>query len=171
MSPAVRIVPTAPRYLQSFRATLDAVARERRFLILVKAPSLERVEQFVTDNLERGGVQFFALGDGEQVVGWCNVNRHHTEGYRHSGDLGIGLLPDYRGRGIGARLALTAISAARVNGIERIELEVWASNQHAIALYRQLGFVEERLKRRARLLGGRSHDIVEMALLDAAKVR
>ena len=171
MSGDVRIVPSDPRYLESFRATLDTVARERRFLILIEAPSLDRVHRFVADNLERGGVQCFALDDGEQVVGWCDINRHHTEGYRHSGALGIGLLPDFRGRGLGARLALTAINAARINGIERIELEVWASNQNAIALYRQLGFVEEGVRRRARLLDGRYDDSVEMALLDAPTIR
>ena len=165
MSFDVRIVPSEARYLQSFCATLDTVARERRYLIIVEGPSLERLQKFVTDNLQRGGVQFFALDGRNQVVGWCDVNRHQVEGYRHAGALGIGLLPAYRGRGVGARLALAAIAAARLNGIERIELEVWASNVDAIALYRQLGFVEEGVRRRARLLDGQYDDMVEMALL------
>jgi ribosomal protein S18 acetylase RimI-like enzyme len=167
MSFDVRIVPSEARYLQSFCATLDTVARERRYLIIVEGPSLERLQKFVTDNLQRGGVQFFALDGRNQVVGWCDVNRHQVEGYRHAGALGIGLLPAYRGRGVGARLALAAIAAARLNGIERIELEVWASNVDAIALYRQLGFVEEGVRRRARLLDGQYDDMVEMALLGA----
>ena len=127
---------------------------------------LERIQQFVGGILERGGVQFFALDGGDQVVGWCDINRHHTEGYRHSGVLGMGLLPEYRGRGIGARLAVASINAARMNGIERIQLTVFASNQNAIALYRKLGFVEEGVRRRARLLDGRYDDNMEMALLD-----
>lgn len=94
-----------------------------------------------------------------------------TGRYRHGGALGIGLLPAYRGRGHGARLALTAVDAARLNGIERIEIEVWASNVNAIALYHQLGFVEEGVRRRARLLDGQYDDTIEMALLDAPLVR
>jgi RimJ/RimL family protein N-acetyltransferase len=167
----LRIVPSDPHYLESFRSTLDAVARERRFLVLLEAPSPERIQQFVGGILERGGVQFFAMDRSDQVVGWCDINRPHTEGYRHSAALGMGLLPGYRGRGIGARLALAAIAAARTNGIERIQLEVWASNQDAIALYRQLGFVEEGVRRRARFLDGRYDDSVCMALLDAPLVR
>jgi RimJ/RimL family protein N-acetyltransferase len=42
---------------------------------------------------------------------------------------------------------------------------VWASNANAIALYRKLGFVEEGVRRRARLLDDRYEDSVEMALL------
>lgn len=167
----VRIVASQPGYLASFRSTLDAVARERRFLIFLEAPPLDGIQQFVASNLQRGGVQYFALDDREQVVGWCDINRHQREGYRHSGALGIGLLPAYRGDGLGARLALTALVAARRNGIERIELEVWASNTNAIALYHQLGFVDEGVRRRARLLDGQYDDTVEMALLDAPLVR
>ena len=167
----VRIVASEPRYLESFREALDSVARERRFLVLVEAPPLERIQQFVAGNLQRGGVQFLAVTDADQVIGWCDINRHQTEGYRHAGALGIGLLPAYRGYGIGARLALTAIHAARANGIERIELEVWASNTNAVALYRQLGFVEEGVRRKARFLDGRYDDMVEMALLGDAIAR
>jgi RimJ/RimL family protein N-acetyltransferase len=165
MSSDVRIVSTDPRYLQSFRATLDTVARERRFLILLEAPPLEGVQQFVAGLLQRGGTQYFAVDESEQVVGWCDINRHHREGYRHSGALGIGLLAAYRGRGIGARLAIAAIRAARLIGIERIELTVWASNIRAIALYRKLGFEQEGVRRRARLIDGQYEDTVEMALL------
>jgi RimJ/RimL family protein N-acetyltransferase len=78
-------------------------------------------------------------------------------------------MPDYRGRGIGAQLAFAAIHAARENEIERIELEVWASNTNAIALYHRLGFVEEGVQRRARLLDGRYDDSVLMALLGAPR--
>jgi RimJ/RimL family protein N-acetyltransferase len=58
-----------------------------------------------------------------------------------------------------------------MNGIERIQLTVFASNQNAIALYRQLGFVEEGVRRRAWFLDGRYDDSVEMALLDPPIVR
>jgi ribosomal protein S18 acetylase RimI-like enzyme len=67
--------------------------------------------------------------------------------------------------GLGRQLAVHAIRAARQKGIERIELEVFASNTAAIALYRALGFVTEGTKRRARKLDGEYDDNVVMALL------
>ena len=50
-------------------------------------------------------------------------------------------------------------------GLTRIELEVYESNQPAIALYERYGFAHEGRKRRGRILDGRSEDIVCMALL------
>jgi RimJ/RimL family protein N-acetyltransferase len=167
----VRVVPTEDRYLESFRATLDAVAKERRYLLTLQAPPLSALQKIVSDTVAGGGVQLFAVDAPERVVGWCGIGRHQREGCRHVGNLGMGLLPDYRGQGIGARLALEAIAAARKNGIERIELEVLASNTNAIALYRKLGFVEEGVRRRARLLDGRYDDAMMMALLDAPAPR
>ena len=52
-----------------------------------------------------------------------------------------------------------------VAGIERVELEVFASNERAIAFYRTSGFVTEGIKRRARKLDGVYDDNVFMALL------
>jgi RimJ/RimL family protein N-acetyltransferase len=98
-------------------------------------------------------------------VGWCDVERLHLEGFRHVGRLGMGVLQAYRRQGIGRRLAMAAITAARTAGIERIELEVFASNAGAIRLYDRLGFEHEGVKRQARKLDGRYDDIVLMALL------
>jgi ribosomal protein S18 acetylase RimI-like enzyme len=77
----------------------------------------------------------------------------------------MGLLPDYRGRGLGRQLVAQAVRAARQAGIERVELEVFASNERAIALYRAFGFATEGIKRRARKLDGQYEDNVFMALL------
>ena len=77
----------------------------------------------------------------------------------------MGLLSHVRGQGLGARLAVETIAVARGRRLERIELEVFASNERAIALYRKLGFVVEGIKRRGRKLDGQYDDNIIMALL------
>jgi RimJ/RimL family protein N-acetyltransferase len=50
-------------------------------------------------------------------------------------------------------------------GFTRIELEVFESNARAIALYERRGFVHEGRKRAARILDGRTEDVLCMAWL------
>ena len=161
----VRIVTTGEKYAESFNAVVDAVARERRYIGFVEGPSLESTREFIRSLLGGAGVQLLAVDPNEVVVGWCDIVRNPHEGFRHVGRLGMGLLPDYRGRGFGRQLVAQAVRAARQAGIERIELEVFASNERAIALYRTLGFATEGIKRRARKLDGQYEDHVFMALL------
>jgi RimJ/RimL family protein N-acetyltransferase len=48
--------------------------------------------------------------------------------------------------------------------LERIELEVFASNTPAITLYEKKGFVVEGVKKKARKLDGVYDDMIQMAL-------
>ena len=161
----VHIVAATEQHMDGFHAALDAVARERRFIGLTRAFPLPATATFVRQMLASGGIQLVAVTPAGEVVGWCDVERLQLEGFRHVGRLGMGLLQPYRRQGIGRRLAETAIGAARAAGIERIELEVFASNTGAIRLYEQLGFVREGVKAQARKLDGHSDDIVQMALI------
>ena len=160
---AVEIVPTAERYVDGFHAAVDVVARERRYLAFLQAPPVEGSRTFVQSLLNGAGVQVLAV-DGDNVVGWCDVVRDWREGFRHGGHLGMGLVPQYRGRGIGERLARAAIDAAFATGMERIELEVFSSNVAAIALYDKLGFAVEGVKKRARKIDDAYDDNLMMAL-------
>jgi ribosomal protein S18 acetylase RimI-like enzyme len=157
------IVPMAEDHIPSFWECLDAVARERRYLALTNAPEPDSVRDFIRAALARGVPQFVAL-DHARVVGWCDVFPHEKEGFTHGGRLGMGLLPEYRRRGIGRQLAIKAIKRAREIGLERIELEVFASNQSAVALYLSLGFAFEGTKQKCRKIDGVYDDLIQMAL-------
>ncbi len=160
----IRIVPMAEEHIESFRVCLDAVAKERRYLALTQAPPAEAVREFIRSAIARRVPQFVAL-DGNQVIGWCDVFPNERDGSTHVGRLGMGLLPEYRGQGSGRRLAEKTIALAREIGLERIELDVYASNKPAIALYQSLGFAVEGVKRKGRKLDGVYDDVVVMGLL------
>ena len=163
---AIRIVPTSTEaHVAGFHRCVDVVARERRYLGLVVGPPPAASADFVRRVVANGGVHLVALDAGEAVVGWCDIMRFELEGFRHAGRMGMGLLSHVRGRGLGHRLASAALEQARAQGLERVELDVFASNARAAALYRRLGFVEEGVKRRARKLDGTYDDDVLMALL------
>jgi RimJ/RimL family protein N-acetyltransferase len=160
----VAIVPVAESLAASFHACLDTVAREQRFLAQIEAMSPERIEGFVRQSVADDAVQFFAV-DGDTVVGWADVFPAWAHAVRHVGSLGMGVLPAYRGQGLGRRLLQACIDKARSRSITRIELEARADNLAAIQLYQHMGFEHEALKRRAMRFGGRYFDAVQMSLL------
>ena len=160
----IRIVPMAEEHIESFRVCLDAVSKERRYLALTQAPPADAVREFIRSAIARRVPQFVAL-EGKQVIGWCDIFPHERESFAHVGRLGMGVLPKYRRQGTGRRLAEKAIELAKRIGLERIELDVYASNKPAIALYKSLGFALEGVKRKGRKLDGIYDDVVVMGLL------
>jgi ribosomal protein S18 acetylase RimI-like enzyme len=158
------VLPISEANAASFRESLDAVARERRYLAMVEAPPVDQVESFVRDNVARDIPQFVALDD-QRVVGWVDIVPAQAYAITHCGSLGMGVLPGYRGQGIGRQLLETCIAKAWSNGITRIELEARADNSHAIRLYEHLGFTHEAVKHCGMRMDGEYFDTVQMSLL------
>ncbi len=52
----------------------------------------------------------------------------------------VGVIPEYRGRGIGRALLLKALVGFAAVGVRRVFLEVTARNEPAVRIYRSLGF-------------------------------
>ena len=159
---AIEIRQIQEQDIGSFHAAVDVVARERSYLALLEAPALERATAFVRRNIEKGYPQLVAVTDRE-VVGWCNVPPASREVMAHVGDLFMGVLPQWRGQGLGGRLLRQSLAAADAFGYLRVELGVFGSNARAASLYRKAGFVEEGIKRRAILIDGVFHDEIIMA--------
>ena len=134
-------------------------------MIFVDTPTLEQSVEFVKNNVEKGYTQFVALDPSDTVVGWCDILPHEQEGVSHVGTLGIGVLPEHRGQGLGPKLLKGAIDHAFENGLERIELDAFSTNTRAIALYEKFGFQHEGIKRKARFIDNEWSDRVMMGLL------
>jgi ribosomal protein S18 acetylase RimI-like enzyme len=58
----------------------------------------------------------------------------------YGGIQNLGVVPDYRGRGIGKALLLKALDGFAAAGARRAFLEVTAHNEPAVRMYRDLGF-------------------------------
>jgi RimJ/RimL family protein N-acetyltransferase len=160
----VAIVPLAAQHIESFHSALDVVARERRYLLLLEAPPLENTREFVLGSLAGGNPHFVALANGN-VVGWCDIRRQPFASVAHRGALGMGIVPPYRGQGIGLRLLAATVEKAAQAGFTRVEFEVRTDNERAIALYEKFGFVREGVVRLAVRIDGASVDAIAMAMM------
>jgi ribosomal protein S18 acetylase RimI-like enzyme len=158
------VVPSTKAHMAGFRAALDSVAREGRFLASNQAPSLAKVRAFVEVLLKEGGPHLVAL-HGRQVVGWCDVRLKAASFLKHSGVLGMGVVREHRGRGLGRELLARTLEICDAKGLSRIELQVRIDNGPAIALYRRAGFEAEGIAKRYLLIDGIPYDALLMARL------
>ena len=152
-------------HIPGFREAVGSVARERKYLGWVDAPPLKMTQKFVRSNIKNNYPQFIAVDEAEKVLGWCDIFPSELEGLSHSGSLGIGLLPEIRGRGVGSRLLTISIDHAFANGMTRVELDVYSTNPRAIRLYEKFGFQHEGVRRNGRFIDGEWSDRIMMGLL------
>ncbi|MGV3518854.1 MAG: GNAT family N-acetyltransferase [Luteitalea sp.] len=157
------IRPTTAADVEALHALVTAVCRERRFLGSTTGFTVDQTRGYVAHVQATGGVSLVAL-EQERLVGWVDIVPGAYEGLTHGGRLGMGLAHEARGCGRGAALLERALEEGFAR-LDRIELEVFASNTRAIALYRRVGFREEGCRRRARRLDGLHDDILMFGLL------
>ena len=149
--------------IADYRSALDSVVREKKFLLTVQTPTLEDTDRFIRHNIKNNYAQYVALVE-DKIVGWADIIPHEKELMKHVGLLGIGVVSEYRGKGIGKELLIRTIIHARETGLQRLELEVFANNVAAIELYKQLGFEQEGIKRNARYINDRYEDVCIMSI-------
>lgn len=164
MSDNVLVNPIRPENIEGFHQALDIVARERQYLAFFQAPSLQETKKFVLSNIENCNPHFVAIIDS-QIVGWCDIRRHQITSQAHCGTLGMGIIPEYRDRGIGFRLLKSAMVSALETGFVRIEFGVRTDNLRAIALYEKAGFAIEGTHLNSLSIDGEYYDTVTMALV------
>ncbi|MBT3943261.1 MAG: GNAT family N-acetyltransferase [Chloroflexi bacterium] len=156
--------PTQALY-ESYNSCVSAVARERRYIGIVNAPTMNETRDYVVAINDISGHITLAVTN-DRVIGWCSTTHQTDEGFTHVAHIGMGLLPDYRGRGLGRRLLDDALNWSWDSGYERVELSVFTDNEIAIRLYRSAGFVEEGTRRKARKLNGSYNDIMQMGIFN-----
>jgi RimJ/RimL family protein N-acetyltransferase len=158
------IEPLQDCHIVGVQLAFDVVAREGRYFSVDAAIPLEPFADWVISGRNAGSPQLVACSY-EGVIGWCIVQRQLDPAMRHAGSLFMGLLPHWRGRGVGNQILRATLASAWRNGITRVYLDVYTDNEAAIQLYRSCGFVSEGIKRNAHLCNGRYRDVLTMALL------
>ncbi len=87
-------------------------------------------------------IELVALVDGT-VAGTAGIEAVGKKvKVRHRAEFGISVLREYWGLGLGRALTKACIDCARAAGYAQLELNAVAENQRALALYRDMGFVE-----------------------------
>ncbi|HKF38790.1 MAG TPA: GNAT family N-acetyltransferase, partial [Ktedonobacteraceae bacterium] len=101
-----------------------------------------------------------------RITGMLDFHSEKRKRVRHHGELGMSVNRAWRDRGVGRALLRTLIAWAEQHPVlEKLCLQVFATNTRAIALYSSLGFEEEgRQVRDIKLESGEYVDVLMMAL-------
>jgi RimJ/RimL family protein N-acetyltransferase len=121
-----RTVVAEGRYVRTEQVTLTVRHYRRRFR-----------HSWTSEEAELVAVE------GTRVIGHLNVSREESPATRHVASLGMSVVPDRRGQGVGKALLKSCLDWAREFGVEKLALSVYPDNERAIGLYRKMGFVEE----------------------------
>ena len=105
---------------------------------------------------------FVAIVNGE-VVGWVHLKNPQLEKLSHTAELTVGVLAEYRGRGVGSHLLERGLEWAGKQGFERIYNSVPATNETAIAFLTNRDWDEEARRENHYRMDGTYVDEVMMA--------
>jgi len=106
---------------------------------------------------------FFVATVNGEVVGWVHLKNVQLDKLSHTAELTVGVLEEYRGRGIGSHLLERGLEWASKQGLERIYNSVPATNETAIAFLKNRGWEEEARRKDHYKMDGEYVDEVMMA--------
>lgn len=106
-----------------------------------KKRTLEGQQTWFQENAVSDAAIIFAVYHHEQMIGFCNGRSYKDIKRKHRADLGVFLLPDFRGYGLGMKMMEVLIeNMKKFSNIKIIELDVMTNNITAMKMYEKLGF-------------------------------
>ena len=159
--PAMTIRPIREDDFEELLAAFEVIASEGRWIGTEAPVDHERWRDRIQESISAGGAQF-VVDVGGRLVGSGGLKQVVPGLFQ----IGMALLPEWRGKGIGSALLTEMLGWARRHGAYKITLQVWPHNQAAIALYEKFGFEREGyLRRHWRRRNGELWDVIVMGLV------
>lgn len=104
----------------------------------IKKDSIDIDLTFIPEEEEKRGVIAYIAINNNEVIGKVHLQIYEGVG----GIFGLGVLPEYRGKGYGRTILILAVNMLKEKGAEKIMLQVESKNFNALNLYKSCGFYE-----------------------------
>ncbi|MEM2135566.1 MAG: GNAT family N-acetyltransferase [Candidatus Jordarchaeaceae archaeon] len=166
----VKIRDAGIKDLAAIWRVFSSVVGEKKWIpvLFAEENDFERLSWF-SHHKNAGSIILVAELEGV-VVGHCLVERDDWDAAAHVGNLGIMIIAEHRGKGVGDALMSEAIIRARDEGFEKICLSTFSTNLVAIKLYKKHNFQMVGVRKRQFKMEGEYKDEVLMDLmLDSPK--
>lgn len=126
--------------------------------------TVQQEEDLIREMNSSPNSQMFIAYSNGQIIGIASIRGSRPRRIAHRGEIGLSVLKDFWGLGIGSKLMDELISFARSKDIEIITLEVRSDNDRAIRLYEKFGFEKFGTYRQFFKIEGHYHDAEYMNL-------
>jgi len=161
-----------PRQLEdapAVMAYMDAIFADDRYFMTTAAEAqewktAELINKRTAELIENPNGLLLVTVENGRILSTSDIEGGTKIRNRHVGKVGISVLPEYSGNGLGTAIMQIMIDWAAAHPvIEKLALGVWEKNTPAIRLYEKMGFVEEGRKvREVKYADGTYDDLICM---------
>lgn len=147
---------------------IQQVETESEYMLMEpgeRKATLEQHRQRIETMKKSGNSTIFVAEDGGALVGYMFAIGGTARRNKHSVYLVVGILKEYRGRGVGTKLFTKLDEWAVEHRIHRLELTVLTRNEAGVALYKKMGFENEGTKKHSLQIASEFVDEYYMAKL------
>ncbi|TVZ04925.1 N-acetyltransferase family protein [Trebonia kvetii] len=163
MTPLYKIRSADAGDSEAIRAIRNDVIAHSTAMWTTHQVTAEGNREWLADNLTRRSV-YVAEADCA-LIGFANWSPWRPkDGYRHTVEDSVYVTDGHQGRGLGAQLLQTLISAATESGAHVMMASIEASNTRSIALHERHGFETVGTAREVGTKFGRWLDLTMMSL-------
>ena len=129
--------------------------------------SFEQESQFPNEHWEKrlknSNATTIGAYDGYEIIGICVIIENPRLKMKHKAILNsMYVVPAYRGKGVSKGILITAFQYLIDRDVEIFNLSVVSTNETAIKLYQNAGFVKEGSEKKAIKYNGKYYDLVLM---------
>lgn len=159
--------PAAPADAAALAAHMQALIAEGTLwlpLLAEELPSTAQLGKPILEFAQEDNSCWLLAWQGEQLAGTLELKGGRRTANAHIVTLGMNVAQAFRGQGLGRHLVREAQRWVTAHpGLSRIELECFAANTPAVALYTGQGFVIEGHRVDRYRLRGALHDTLHMS--------
>ncbi len=152
-------------------ADLDAVHKYLKFFFSLKLEGISlrtngvtsnQVKHYLPDKSSITDKLCLIVKLKQEVIGCLTFSRHKKFEYRHCGEFGMSVHPNYHRKGIGTALIHGMEQWAQKNDFLKIELGVWSNNSDAIQLYENQSYLIEGIRKKSIIREDNTYDLILM---------
>jgi L-amino acid N-acyltransferase YncA len=160
----VSIRKANPQDAEAISKIWTIICSEREFTAVSKPFTPQQEQEYIASLSDREGI--FLAEIESKIVGFQSLDKWagYSASFDHVGTIGTFILPQWRRKTIGIKLAEYTFNFARNNNYEKIVIYVRATNSGAIMFYKELGFVQKGVLFRQVKMDGKYEDEIFMEM-------